>query len=451
MVENFLDTATAGNKNRAARQQPEQSLARVEPQVPDNSVVSPALQTARLLFDSGLFPSAQNIAGVFTIVQFGEEIGLSPVVALNNVAIIKGRLSMSGASMLALSFKYGVKADYLEESESRCAINFTREGFPDYISTFTYIDAEKAGLLDKNDKGEIKSDIWRKYLKTMLKWRAVSQGMKMIAPDILAGVYTPEEIDNIEVVNSAQNHTPSNAEEARQMEFDFHSDVNDPVGDPVDESSTRQVNDLVTEIQSESQTASEKAVEKVTAPQLKKLHVMATQSGLQSFMSIFKVWLVNIEDSGLPAENPSGKDLNKDFCSKLISSFEKFSTLFFASPSTRAGIKDVFSSLKEEEQRKILKTIASYLDDMSSVGEISIDKAEFETLCHYLNLFLVTLENQEHNKIADGGKKKGLTVDQVLETLRELGFNPEVQERIELNTKEDKKPVEEPPMDDFNF
>ncbi len=438
MPENFLDTATAGNKNQAARQQPEQSLARIDSQLPNNYVPTPELRTAQLLQDSGLFPNAGGVAGVFTIVQFGKEVGLSPVVALNNVAIINGRLSMTGASMLALAFKYGVKAEYLEESEEKCVIRFTREGFPDYTSTFTHGDAEKAGLLSK------KGDTWSKYLKVMLKWRTVSQGMKMIAPDILAGVYTQDEIDSIEVVNSAQNHI------SNQMEFDSTSTEEGMPG-PVDEPEPVVVTETQPESPGKATEAPRKDVEKVTAPQLKKLHVMATQSGLQAFMSVFKGWLVNIEGSGLPAENPSGKDLNKDFCSKLISSFEKVSTLFFASPSNRIGILGTFDKLKEKEKKKILKTIASYLEDVSSVGVTSIDSAGDITLGNYLDLFLDTLENQEHNKIADGSKKKGLTVGLAIETLRELGFNPETVERIELNSKTDQKPVEEPPKDDFNF
>ena len=156
------------------------------------------MQTARILFESGLFPNAQNVGGVFTIVQYGREVGLSPVVSLNNVAIIKGKLSMSGASMLALAMKHGVKATVEEETNEVCSILFERDGFQPYRSTFTIEDADHAELLKQED-GKIKHEGWRKYPSQMLRWRAVSKGLKVVAPDILAGVYTEEEIEGIEV------------------------------------------------------------------------------------------------------------------------------------------------------------------------------------------------------------------------------------------------------------
>jgi len=417
MTDNFLDQ-TDNNK-----------LVKVEKQEL-STVVIPELQVSQLLYDSNLFPSARSVAGIFTIVQFGKEVGLSPVVALNNVAIISGKLSMSGASMLALAFKHGVKADYKVETEERCTIFFTREGYSDYLSTFTYEDARKAGLIDKD------GDIWEKYLKTMLKWRCVSQGLKMVAPDILAGVYTEEEINSID--------TPKDTPVTVDTKEDNKEDTLEPTAgaEVVDETPAESE-----EKQAPSQENKDK--DKASQAQIKKFHVMASQSGLVHYMHPLKKWVVGIEGSGLPEDQPSATDLNKDFISKLIGGFEKFSCLFFASPSNREGIKYVFSTLKVDDKRKTLKTIASYVADLASFENINIDDAADTMLADFLGLFLVGLENQEHNKIADK-VDKGMTVAQVMSTLKELGFQPELKERI--NLQPDKLPEEGKKIDDdFNF
>jgi hypothetical protein len=450
MADNFLDQGATGATHQKGSTTSDK-LAVQDKAVALASDSNPALQTAQLLQASGLFPSAKNTAGVFTIVQFGKEVGLSPVVALNNVAIISGKLSMSGASMLALAFKHGVKADYREETEEKCTIFFSREGYSDYLSTFTHEDAEKAGLIGKD------GDIWKKYLKTMLKWRCVSQGLKMVAPDILAGVYTEDEIQNIEKDKPVTVDTKEdNKEDTPTTDPELSTEavvVVDETGHPLE---PRDIPETPPENTEEKQAPSQenKDKDKASQAQIKKFHVMASQSGLVHYMHPLKKWLAGIEGSGLSEDQPSGKDLNKEFCSKLIGGFEKFSCLFFASPSNREGIKYVFGTLKEEDKRKTLRTISSYVDDLSGFKNISIDAATEETLNDYLLLFLVGIENQEHNRLANKVGKDGMTVAQVMSTLKELGFEPELKERINLQPekpKEEKKEEEKKADEPFNF
>ncbi len=427
-MDDFLDNPTGGgNRLNPLAKREEQSLQARPYESPDT-------QIAKLLHTSGLFPGAGSIAGVFTIIQFGKEVGLSPVVALNNINIIKGKIAMSGQSMLALATKHGVNAEFTVETDKECTVIFEREGHSSYVSIFTIEDAEKAGLLGLDDNKEVQKEAWRKYTKTMLKWRAVAQGLRVIAADILAGIYTQEEIDSIEVV--AQNDTPTEAVIVGEVA------QNDT---PVDQDKNNEQTSVQKETQSTGPT-------KATAPQIKKFNVMSTQSGLSHFSHPLKKWLVNVDGSGLSGDKPSGKDLNKDFCSKLISNFEKFSTLFFASPSNRQAIEYIFTTLKDDNKRKVIKTISSYVEDLdSTLKNISIDKADEETLVNYLGLFLVALENQECNRISDKVKKEGMSVDQVLATLRELGFKPEVRERIDISKKEEKPKEETKDAELFDF
>ena len=68
-------------------------------------------------------------------------------------------------------------------------------------SCFTIDDAVKAGLADR--------DVWKKYPRRMLKHRCLSYGLKDMFPDLLAGLYDPEEMESIvQPTTNERNVTP---------------------------------------------------------------------------------------------------------------------------------------------------------------------------------------------------------------------------------------------------
>jgi hypothetical protein len=288
----------------------------------------------------------------------------------------------------------------------------------------------------------------------------------MVAPDILAGVYTEEEIQHIDdnKISSPTVEPDTKEDNKEDTSPDLSTEavvVVDEGGHPLEARDIPETPPNTEEKQAPSEENKDK--DKASQAQIKKFHVMASQSGLVHFMHPLKKWLAGIEGSGLSEDQPSGKDLNKDFCSKLIGGFEKFSCLFFASPSNREGVKYVFGTLKEGDKRKTLKTISSYVDDLAGFKNINIDGANEEMLTDYLLLFLIGLENQEHNRLANKVGKDGMTVTQVMATLKELGFDPELKERINLQPtnaraddgtekpKEEKKEEEKKEEEPFNF
>lgn len=394
--------------------------------------LSPAVQTAKLLYDSGLFPSARSVAGVFTIVQFGREIGLSPVVSLNNIAIIGGKLAMSAQSMMALARKIGgVVVSVEEETKDKCVVLCTR-GSEEYRSTFTIKDAEEAGLLERNDNDEIKREVWRKYPQNMLKWRAVSNGLRFIAPDILAGVYTQEEIEGIE------NNTPidsSDAEECAQNDTPSIDDLRSAKDSPTTDSGSPGVDqeEKKGENQKDEPKDGKEDKPRATDKQIKAFCTMASKNGLFDFIDQFKRWLAEIGNSGITPDNLTGKALYREFCSDMIANFDRYTMLFFASPANRQYIKTKFESVKEDKKRLVLKTLAGLVEDISKFKNVSIDTADTAMLSDYLSLFLIALENQEQNKIADQAESGGMTTDSAIKTLKQLGFSPEVVREIKLD------------------
>jgi hypothetical protein len=81
-----------------------------------------------------------------------------------------------------------------ESTEKKCTLEFVRKGEQPVPYTFTIEDAERANLT--------KNDVWRQYPKAMLFSRAMSAGARLVMPDVIAGVYTPEEIADRVVVDA---------------------------------------------------------------------------------------------------------------------------------------------------------------------------------------------------------------------------------------------------------
>lgn len=361
------------------------------------TALPPAVHTADLMFQSGLFPSARNTAGVFTIIQFGKEVGLSPVVALNNVAVISGKLSMSGASMLALACKHGVKATIVKEEKDGAIVDFEREGFPPYRSEFTEQDAIDAGLLERDKDGKIKSDVWRKYTKIMLRWRAVAQGLRIIAPDVLAGVYTEEEIRSI------QNDTP------------------DPEVSPEECAQ----NDTPTQVP-------DKSDDLITEGQMKRLHVLMGETGLIPFKVMFKEYLTQFDGHGMDENSPSATQINKKFASDMIRNFHQFATQFFAD-SEQSRLVDEFATLPKKQRVDVIDKVKALIKDGATIKCSIKDETPDTVIRDWFVLVLSTLRNQLHNKVVDDGKKKGMSVDEVVDELEGLGMKPEVKETIDLS------------------
>lgn len=142
---------------------------------------------AGYFFESGMFPQVRSIAGAFTVVQYGKELGIEPVTALNNIAIINGKPAVNGQLQLTKALQKGVKIQVLLETEVACQILFKREGCADYVSEFNISEAKKAGLMKPNGN-------YFKYPKDMLYWRTITRGLRRIAPDVTHGLYTVEEL-----------------------------------------------------------------------------------------------------------------------------------------------------------------------------------------------------------------------------------------------------------------
>lgn len=159
------------------------------------TLFSQRYEMAKILCQSKLLPAGFDTPEkVVTALQMGYELGLSPMVALNNIAVVNGRPTLTTDIMLAIVRKNKEFAGltWKESDQKRATVEICRQHggiIEKYISTFTIEEAAAAGLVNK--------DNWKKYPTRMLKKRALSFVLRDAFPDILSGLYDPDEIEPV--------------------------------------------------------------------------------------------------------------------------------------------------------------------------------------------------------------------------------------------------------------
>jgi hypothetical protein len=128
---------------------------------------------------------------IMLAVQMGSEVGLSPMQALQNIAVINNRPSLWGDAMLGLCRASAVCEDIVEkmegEGDTMTAVCMAkRRGSSPVVARFSVADAKKAGLWGKQGP-------WQQYPARMLQMRARGFALRDAFPDVLRGLISAEE------------------------------------------------------------------------------------------------------------------------------------------------------------------------------------------------------------------------------------------------------------------
>ena len=120
--------------------------------------------------------------------QWGAELGLKPLQAMQNLAIINGRPSLWGDAVIAL-VRSSPLCEWVQESDdgNTATCRVKRRGEPEQARTFGVDDARTAGLLGK-------AGPWTQYPKRMRQMRARAFALRDVFPDVLRGLPVAEEI-----------------------------------------------------------------------------------------------------------------------------------------------------------------------------------------------------------------------------------------------------------------
>ena len=156
-----------------------------------------ALTFAQYMADSDMVPKdfKGKPGNCLIAMQWGFEVGLKPLQALQGIAVINGRPSIWGDALLSLVLSSPVCKDVIEKYEGtgedfRAVCIAQRHGRADKVAEFSVKDAKAAGLLGKQGP-------WTQYRDRMLKQRARAFALRDQFADVIKGLAVAEEAMDI--------------------------------------------------------------------------------------------------------------------------------------------------------------------------------------------------------------------------------------------------------------
>jgi len=151
-----------------------------------------ALTFSNYLADSDMVPKdfKGKPGNCLVAIQWGMEIGLKPLQAMQNIAVINGRPSLWGDAVIALA-RNSPMCEYIVETctDTMATCKVKRRGEAEQVRTFSLDDAAKAGLKGKQGP-------WAQYPKRMMQMRARAFAIRDVFPDVLKGLPMAEELQD---------------------------------------------------------------------------------------------------------------------------------------------------------------------------------------------------------------------------------------------------------------
>ncbi len=130
-------------------------------------------------------------ADLMLIMLTGQELGLGPMQAIRSIHVIEGKPTLSADLMAAQAMRSPV-CIYLRpvvSTPERATYETLRKGWPEPMAmSFTIEEAKAAGLASK--------DNWRKFPAAMLRARCIAALVRAAYPDLMMGIYDPDELDD---------------------------------------------------------------------------------------------------------------------------------------------------------------------------------------------------------------------------------------------------------------
>lgn len=179
-------------------------------------------EKAAILVKSKFLPkSIETPEQALAIILTGRELGIGDMQALNNINVIQGKPTVPPQLMLALINRTGQLEDMLITDDGQCcAVTMKRRGRQPHSEAFSMKDAalmkttEYIGGEKKTISLSEKYN-WKQQPAVMRKWRAVAACARVVFPDVILGLYTPDEmgatmdVETGEVIQAAPEATPA--------------------------------------------------------------------------------------------------------------------------------------------------------------------------------------------------------------------------------------------------
>lgn len=155
-----------------------------------------AMQLSEMMANSEMVPKdfRAKPANILVAVQMGAEVGLAPMQAIQNIAVINGRPALWGDAIKAIILNSPLCEKFEEsfdDATNTARVLVKRKGHSERLVAFSQEDAKKAGLWGKQGP-------WTNYPKRMLAMRARGFAARDEFADVLKGLSVAEEQLDIE-------------------------------------------------------------------------------------------------------------------------------------------------------------------------------------------------------------------------------------------------------------
>lgn len=208
---------------------------------PEN--VNQAWRLARTLAESSLVPTPLKgkPADILVVLMSGRELGMPPMQSMRHLYVIEGRISMS-AQMVLARVRRSPECEHFTmlESDAKKATFATRRrgSIQDEKLTFTIDDAAAMNLVNR--------DNWKKQPATMLRWRAVTALCRLVYSDLVEGIYSEDEAEDMKLSTLMQGPPiteddlkPRESEKPIDVAFQESMPDHDPETGEIKEASAR--------------------------------------------------------------------------------------------------------------------------------------------------------------------------------------------------------------------
>lgn len=159
------------------------------------------VQIGQMVLNSGLAPPGfDDINKICVALQYGKELGMSPMMSLQNLYVVNNRPTIFGDAGVALVRASGL-LEWMDETyegepgtdeyAAVCRLRRKGEGDVTIVGSFSIGDAKRAKLWGKTGP-------WTSYPRRMLMWRARSYAFRDGFADVLKGLTFTEEARDIE-------------------------------------------------------------------------------------------------------------------------------------------------------------------------------------------------------------------------------------------------------------
>jgi hypothetical protein len=142
----------------------------------------------QILVNSGMLPrDIRTPESALAIMLKGRELGIGPMAAFAGITVIQGKPVVSPQLMLSLINRSGLMEDMkIEDDGETCRVTMKRKGRSPHTAAFSMQNAREMQLAGK--------DNWKKMGAIMRQWRAAAACSRIVFPDVIDGMYLPEEM-----------------------------------------------------------------------------------------------------------------------------------------------------------------------------------------------------------------------------------------------------------------